>query len=374
MEVVVDGIIYQLQSHGGISRVFSEILPRMCSIEDSLHVQILTQGSLKQQLPKHKNITSCSVPYIDRYPYPKQLWGPIINIVNKIMHNLKTGKGKNKIWHSTYYTTPQKWCGHSVATVHDMVFERFPQFYNGPKFDLFRQRKRLSVQQADAVICVSDTTRQDILRFYDLDKNRVHVVPNACSSVFRHLDNKEPPKINQIKQPFLLYLGNRARYKNFEVLAKAYSLWSHRKDISLVLVGGKPISESEQQLIEELEITTQVKMLKDADDETLCHLYNNALAFVYPSIYEGFGIPLLEAMACGCQIIASRIPSTVEVAGDYPIYFEPEDINDLLRALDIASSEEANPKHIQLGFETVKAYSWDKTAAQTLQIYQAICN
>lgn len=374
MEVVVDGIIYQLQSHGGISRVFSEILPRMCSINDSLHVQILTQGSLKQPLPKHKNITSCSIPYIDHYPYPKQLWIHIINSVNKITHNLKAGRGKNKIWHSTYYTIPQKWSGHSVATVHDMVFERFPQFYNGPKFDLFRQRKRLSVQQADAVICVSDTTRQDVLRFYDLDKNRVHVVPNACSIVFRHMDSNELPKTHQIKQPFLLYLGNRARYKNFDVLVKAYSLWPHREDVSLILVGGKPISESEQQLIEELEITTQIKVLKDADDETLCCLYNNALAFVYPSIYEGFGIPLLEAMACGCQIIASRIPSTIEVAGEYPIYFEPEDVNDLLRALDVAIFERPNPERIKLGFETAKSYSWDKTAAQTLQIYQKIHN
>src|SRR4030042_433317 len=94
-----------------------------------------------------------------------------------------------------------------------------------------------------------------------------------------------------------------------------------RKKVALVLVGGKPFSESEQQMMRELAIAGQVKLFRDIDDETLCCLYNRALALVYPSIYEGFGVPLLEAMACGCPIVASRIPSTLEVVGDCPIYF-----------------------------------------------------
>jgi glycosyltransferase involved in cell wall biosynthesis len=246
-------------------------------------------------------------------------------------------------------------------------------FYSEPKFDLFRQRKRHSVERADAVICVSDTTRQDVLRFYELDADRVHVVPNACSNVFRRLDSTESPKIHQIEQPFLLYIGNRARYKGFDILARAYSLWPHRKDVALVLVGGKPLSEGEQQLMEELKIAKRVRLLPDADDETLCHLYNQALAFVYPSVYEGFVIPLLEAMACGCQIVASRIPSTIEVTGDLPIYFEPGQVDDLLRALDSTISGEHKSERMRLGFERAKSYSWDKTAAQTLQIYRTVC-
>jgi glycosyltransferase involved in cell wall biosynthesis len=272
MEVVVDGVIYQLQLYGGISRVFSEILPRMCSIDDSLRIRILTQGPLKQLLPEHSHITSYSVPYINYCPYPKRFWKPIISIANRLMHRLKAWSGKDKIWHSTYYTTPIKWGGYSVATVHDMVFELFPQFYNGPDFDLFRERKRLSVQQADAVICVSDTTRRDVLRLYELDADKVHVVPNACSSIFKRLDYAKVPASIQIEQPFLLYIGNRARYKNFDILAKAYSRWHQRKDVALVLVGGKPLSESEQQMMKELEIAEKVKLLRNIDDETLLSL------------------------------------------------------------------------------------------------------
>src|SRR4030042_1942155 len=203
MEAVVDGVIYQLQLYGGISRVFSEILPRMVSMDDSLRIRILTQGPLKQLLPEHSHITSYSVPYINCCPYPKRFWKPIINAANKFMHRWKAGSSKDKIWHSTYYTTPVKWAGYSVATVHDMVFELFPQFYNGPEFDLFRERKRLSVRQADGVICVSDTTRGDVLRLYGLDADKVHVVPNACSSIFRQLDYAKLPAGVRIEQPFL---------------------------------------------------------------------------------------------------------------------------------------------------------------------------
>ena len=106
----------------------------------------------------------------------------------------------------------------------------------------------------------------------------------------------------------------------------------------------------------------------------LCRLYNQAVAFVYPSLYEGFGIPLLEAMTCGCPIVASRIPSTVEVAGDCPIYFDPAEEDDLVNALDIALSEGRNSERVQAGFEKVKSYSWDKTTAQTLQVYRAVCH
>jgi glycosyltransferase involved in cell wall biosynthesis len=371
-EIVVDGVIFQSQARGGISKLFSEILPRMCEADDSLHISLLTHGRLKGALPQHRHITHRSIPDIERYLRPNCVWQSVLPKIKHFTYNLWVGTGEGKIWHSTYYTMPEKWRGYSVTTVHDMVFELFPQFYSGPDFDLFRQRKRLSVQRADAIICVSDTTRQDVLRLYELDADKVYVVPNACSDIFRRLDSTKVPANIQMEQPFLLYIGNRARYKNFDLLAKAYSLWPQRKEVALVLVGAKPVSESERQLMTELAIAKQVKLLKDVDDETLCHLYNRAVVFVYPSLCEGFGIPLLEAMACGCPIVASRIPSTIEVAGDCPVYFDPTEEDDLLNALDIALSQGRNSERVQAGLERVKSYSWDKTAAQTLEVYRSV--
>jgi alpha-1,3-rhamnosyl/mannosyltransferase len=106
----------------------------------------------------------------------------------------------------------------------------------------------------------------------------------------------------------------------------------------------------------------------------LLRLYNQAVALVYPSLYEGFGIPLLEAMACGCPVIASRIPSTVEVAGEQPIYFEPVHLESLLAAFDLALAEGRNSERVRTGLEHAQDFSWDKTSSQVLEVYHALSN
>jgi len=258
------------------------------------------------------------------------------------------------------------------VTVHDMVHERFPDLYNSKNDERFRAIKKHCIQQADAAICVSENTRKDLLYFYGLNADSVHVVPNACNDIFKKGQIESNNIEASIEQPFLLYVGSRACYKNFDLLIHAYSKWTQHKEIKLLFVGGKPWSQSEQQALADLGIQSQVKLLRDVDDKTLCCLYNRAVVFVYPSLYEGFGIVLLEAMACGCPIIASRIPSTIEVAKDCPIYFDPSEEDELLDALDIALSEGRNSERVQAGLERVKSYSWDKTATQTLGVYRAI--
>lgn len=373
MEVVVDGIIYQSQIRGGISRLFTEILPRMCVANDSLHITLLTQGRLKQALPQHNHITHCTIPNIERYLRPKRMWEPFVPTANGLIQKMLVGRESEKIWHSTYYTMPLRWNGYSVVTVHDMIFERFCDFYTGSDADRLRERKKRCVQNADAVICVSNATREDVRNFYKIDFDSVYVVPHAYSDVFRRLENSESiPMLNG--RPFLLYVGIRSPYKNYNKLIRAYSKWSRQKDVMLVLVGARPWSNDELSQLSQLQIQQQVQLLQNVDDETLCRLYNNAVAFVYPSLYEGFGIPLLEAMACGCPVVASRIPSTVEVAGDCPVYFDPSEEDDLLDALDTVLSKGRSSERLKLGLEKSKSYSWDKTATQTLQIYQEVVN
>ena len=173
------------------------------------------------------------------------------------------------------------------------------------------------------------------------------------------------------KRPFPLVIGGRYLYKNFNGLIQAHSVWAHREEVALVVVGS-PWSVDEEKRLAELGIRDRVHLLTEADDETLCHLYNQAAAFVYPSLYEGFGIPLLEAMACGCPVIASRIPSTIELAGGCPIYFEPTELDGLVNALDVALSEGCNSERVRAGIERVKRYSWDRVAAQTLEVYRTL--
>jgi len=372
LEIVVDGIIYQSQAQGGISRLFNEILPRMCDIDDSLNVILFTQGKLRQALPKHQRIIYCSVPCLECWLRPKRVWKPVVPTVRQLMRQICIGRGVGKIWHSTYYTMPERWDGYSIVTVHDMIFERFPDFYDRLSANRFREKKRCCIQEADAVICVSETTRQDVHHFYGLDSDSIYVVPHAYSDVFRQLGQGKGRLGMPTTQPFLLYVGARNRYKNFDAMIQAYSVWSRRKDVALVLVGGRPWSADEEQRLAELGIQDRTHILADVDDETLCQLYNQALGFVYPSLYEGFGIPLLEAMACGCSVIASRIPSTIEVAGECPIYFDATEVDDLVNAFDIALSEGRNSGRVQAGLERVRFYSWDRTAAQTLKVYRTV--
>jgi glycosyltransferase involved in cell wall biosynthesis len=373
LDVIVDGVIYKSQVRGGISRLFSEILTRMCEVDDSLHITLLTRGRFKQALPQHRHITHCSIPDIERYLRPRQIWKPLIPAADNFIQKVLIGQGSGKIWHSTYYTLPQGWKGYSVVTVHDMIFEQFRDFYSGQNADQFRERKQQCIRKADAVICVSETTRRDIKDFYGLNSDSIYVVPHACSDIFRQLEQNANTSMLPTDQPFLLYVGIRSPYKNFGMLMQAYSKWRQRNDVALVSVGARPWSDDERRQLAQLQIQNRVQLLQDVDDETLCRLYNSAAAFVFPSLYEGFGISLLEAMACGCPIVASCIPSTTEVAGDCPIYFDPVEEDDLLNALDTVLFEGRNSGRIQAGLERVKFYSWDKTAAQTLNIYRSIC-
>jgi len=372
MELIVDGIIYNLQAKGGISRLFSEVLSRMCEADESLNITLLTKGRLKQALPRHRRIKHLSIPNIERYLRPRRIWKSLIPATEALIQKILVGQGSGKVWHSTYYTLPQGWKGHSVVTVHDMIFEQCRDFYNGPNADQFREAKQQCIRNADAVICVSETTREDVINFYKLDSDSIYIVNNACSDVFRQLEQSADASMLPTDQPFLLYVGIRSPYKNFDMLMRAYSKWRRRNEVALILAGARPWSNDERQQLAQLQIQDSVHLLQNVDDETLCRLYNRAVAFVFPSLYEGFGIPLLEAMSCGCPVVASRIPSTIEVAGDCPIYFDPMEEDGLLNALDIALSEGRNSKRVRTGLEKVKSYSWNKTAAQTLEVYRNI--
>jgi glycosyltransferase involved in cell wall biosynthesis len=367
LEIVVDGIIYQLQAHGGISRIYSETLPRMCRIDETLKITLLMRGQSRQLLPQHPHIHILSAPQLERFLPPN----PMSRFLKEAWLRLSIGRTGDKIWHSTYFTMPRIWRGMTVVTVADLASELFPDQFNAPGAEQFREQMRRCVLSADAVICISETTRNDVLNLSGAKPERILTVPLACGDIFKQL----PPPINSMKlpvpEPFILYVGSRSHYKNFRLLIEAYSSWQHKHEVSLVAVGNE-WSLDEMDTLIKLGITDRMHLLDKVDDETLCRLYNKAAAFVYPSRYEGFGIPLLEAMSCGCPVVASRIPSTVEVAGGCPIYFDPEQTEGLVTALDKALAEGRDSERTLAGLERAKGFSWQKTAEQTLEVYRSL--
>ncbi len=243
----------------------------------------------------------------------------------------------NQIWHSTYYSIPKKWQGAVVTFAYDMIYERFKESFNGPWDDVTRQIIAEWSTFCRQIICISEATRQDVISIANVPLEKTTVVHLAASSLFRQIEGFNPEKVITGK-PFLLYIGERTHYKGFNDLLQAYAMWPSNKEIDLV-VAGKPWNSQGLTDLQVALLMDKVHQITYPSDEVLCSLYNQALAFIYPSHFEGFGIPLLEAMNCGCLIVASDIPSTREIAGEIPIYFEATKIDSLLHALDQAQKE-----------------------------------
>jgi glycosyltransferase involved in cell wall biosynthesis len=370
LEVIVDGVIFQFQSRGGVSRIYSEILPRMCEQDESLRITLLTREGRAplQPLPAHPLITRRAVPHLDPYLRPWRLWGRYSPAVKRLMNKLWVGDGAGKIWHSTYFTQPDEWRGAQVVTVVDMIYELYPNFFNAPADDQFREQKRRAVSDAEAIICISETTSRDVQEYYGVSSDKTFVVPLAHSDTFQPLENGASGET----RPYLLYVGRRAHYKNFDLVLEAYSSWTERDAVDLIVVGDRGWTPDEERRLNELNLSSRVKLMTDVDDEQLRRLYGRAAAFVYPSLYEGFGIPLLEAMACGCPVVSSDIPSSREVAGDCAIYFEPSSAEDLRAVLERVVAEGPNDTRRAAGIARAATFSWDETARQTLAVYHSV--
>lgn len=367
MNVVVDGLIYRIQPHGGISRIFNEVLPRMCALDADLRITLLTHDGLLQPVPTHPQIFHDRLWPVDTVFRPYRFWSRAAPKIRAWVQRRWLGPAAGRVWHATYYTEPRDWDGPVVVTVVDLIHERFAHLFNSAADDDFRRLKHRCVMAADAVICISTATRYDLEHYCGPLRGAVHVIPLACDQRFRLLS----ADAHIAGRPFLLYVGDRNHYKNFWAFLETYCVWPGRHAVEVIVVG-RPWKPAEAIRLSELGLADRVRNVGAVNDDYLCRLYNRATAFVYPSLAEGFGIPLLEAMACGCPMVASDIPSTREVAGDCPVYFETTSPESLCAALDAVVAEGRNGVRVQQGRQRAEAYTWDETARRTLEVYRSV--
>lgn len=372
MNIVLDGIIFEQQAKGGIPRIYQEILPRICNLDPTVQFSLVTHGPIRSEWPPHAQINHHRLWAFNRYIQPgKYLWS-FKKRVRSWIAGLSLTNQTEEIWHSTHFTLPYKWKGPVLISAYDLLIERFASIFDEPLYHQIRAEMRRCIVAADGVICISETTKKEIIDFYQIDSSKLYVVPLAQSQIFQRLplrDDKDEIGGLMRQKPFFLYVGNRERYKNFDTVLAAYEHWSGKEEVDLVVVGREWTTIEKKWLIEK-KLDQNVELIGRLDDESLCVLYNRAQALIYPSLYEGFGLPLLEAMACGCPIIASHIPSSVEVAGTIPIYFEPTQSESLRNAFDVALDEVQNRQRINAGYTRLNDYSWEKTAQQTLGLYR----
>lgn len=278
--------------------------------------------------------------------------------------------GKFDIYHPTLYRKmPFVRCRRVVVTHHDCAHERFPGFFrNAP---LVIKNKRRLYAKADAIICVSQSSRRDLLSYYDVNPRRVFVVHHGFSPLCSSPD-KAGDQFHGTAR-YMLFVGFRGTYKNFDMLLRAYSNSEVRHDFELLAVGGGAFSPAELTNIDKLGVGGRVKNLQGVSDETLASLYRNASLFVYPSLHEGFGFPPLEAMSVGCPVLVSSTASLPEICGDAAQYFDPTDECDLQRALESAlNADNSHSMLIQRGYEQVLKYNWDRAACETFRIYSSV--
>lgn len=361
MKIAFDHSIFSYQSYGGISRYFERLSRNIFEFHDLKIFCGFYQNKYISEIPSE---VVCGK-FIGNFP-PKST--RFFDFVNKNFSDISIKKWSPDIVHETYYCDNKRISKERrVTTAHDMIHELFPNNFSDR--DNTTQLKKKTFNRVDSIICISENTKRDLLNFFDVDESKVKVI-------YHGVDFFESEKLTINfeckKKPFLLYVGNRAGYKNFNRFIEAVSISPRIKnDLNIIAFGGKNFEKKELDFFAKLNFKEGQIIHMIGDDAMLHALYREAAAFVYPSIYEGFGLPPLEAMAAGCPVVSSNTSSMPEVICDAGSYFDPYDLESMSYSIEnTLFSESLRRDLINKGYENIKRFSWRKCADETLQVYK----
>ena len=281
--------------------------------------------------------------------------------------------------HSPHYTRPAILPCVSVVTFHDMTFFLFPELHTRAKRIFFPFAIRHSARHADALVAASENTRRDAMRILGIPANRIFTAPLGISEDFHPIDDQilleEGRQRYQLPAKFILYVGLIEPRKNIPLLLKAYArLVSQGDPPPLVLVGRQGwMYEQVYQLVEQLELKDRVHFKGYIPAQNLPIVYNLAQLFVYPSTYEGFGFPPLEAMACGTPVITTAISAMLDNVGDAGLLIPPQDETALAHAIQTLLIDHSLRDHLSVaGRRRASEFTWKRTAMETLKVYQLV--
>jgi glycosyltransferase involved in cell wall biosynthesis len=358
--VVFGPEIWTLQNQGGISRYFFELVTRL----DSLGVRVIcltptSSNIYLKKLPDRLKI---------RIVYRRNRFLNYIDYL-RIIRNIPKGA----IFHPTYFAgIPSIYFNRflkirTVVTVFDMISEIFPSEIPR-RFGTIDYKKHL-VERSNCILAISKNTKNDLINILGAEPNKIGVTLLGVGEEFRRTDLLA----SSPRKKFFLYVGKRGGYKNFKSLLLAFSLFHKMNpDFRILAIGGEEVTQAEQSSIVDLGLQTCIEFMQ-ADDNTLRSLYQEAAGLVYPSLYEGFGLPPLEAMSMGCPVVAASSSSIPEVCGHIPYYFDPNEETSLLRALLLVQHDsDAIESKINAGIEWSRKFTWELAAMSTLENYKSI--
>lgn len=343
--IVIDAIIFSLQKHGGISTYFKNLIKIIDREKTNTSILIYNQDV---------NFTS------NRFNFQNK----------RLLERIRTIKIRNRenkaiLLHSSYYRYSKSRNVKNVITVYDFIYEKFEK--NIIKKYIHIIQKTLAVKNSSAIICISESTKNDFLEFYPkYDPQKIfvtHLAHSSNSVEFEPDFNFE----NKYTKPYCLFVGMRTFHKNFNSCVLSLK----DLDIDFKIIGGGSLNKEEIALLD-LTVPGRYQHLTNVDNKALNKYYETAICLLYPSIYEGFGLPILEAMANGCAVITTNASSIPEVAGDAAILLKDPSPIYIKNAITSLLDPNNNKTLINKGFRNCEKFSWDKTIQKTIKIYNQI--
>lgn len=361
LKVLFDAQIFRQQRYGGISRYFCELASRLDALPD-VTARIVA--------PHHRNEYLAELPpgvVVGWHGGPWKRLGKLSRLAGRVLERRTVARVQPDVIHETYFWgSPLRRTGAlKVLTVYDMIHERFADRFDAN--DPTPAAKRRAVAEADHVICISHSTRRDLLALLPVDEAKVSVIHLASSL------QPPPGPVPEGGAPYLLYVGDRWTYKNFLPLLQAVGASPALREFRIVCFGGGAMTDAEWAAVDAAGIARERVEQRHGDDALLARLYAGAFCLVYPSLYEGFGIPPLEAMQCDCPVVCSNTSSIPEVVGDAAETFDPAEPGALQAALERLVASPARRAELRaLGRRRRQRFSWDTCASETLALYRRL--
>ena len=363
MKVLFDHQIFSSQISGGISRYFYELQKALPS--QGVETELGFPWTISQYLLR------------DDQAAPHALWGDqvwkgkahVVRILNQMQVCHRLRGSDFDLFHPTYYDPYfiKNLKRPFILTVHDMIHELFGRGLSDVR--AVRRNKKTLCHKAAAIITVSEKTREDLISHLAIPEEKIHVV--------HHGNNLSPARVSphelKIPERYILFVGQRHSYKNWEMFMRSFwQVSKNHPELYVILVGAQ-LNAHESEFVRNLGCADRVIVRSFVRDEELAYLYQKADFFVFPSLYEGFGFPLIEAMSWGCPVLAAQASCFPEIAKDAALYFDPMSLEDLVQKMERLLNEPGLLTSLRAaGFVQASCFTWEKCARETAEIYRSV--
>ncbi len=365
MNVFLDARMFY---HSGIGRYGRNLYRELYRLNPSCKITLGTGGQVFERLNEE----------IDWQPDAIAFTPPIYSLREQVRGSYLCNRYRRRfdLFHFPHYNIPWLSDVPLVVTCHDLIHLLFPQYFTKHKVVFARSLLKRAVRQAKIIITVSEHTRQDLSRFFPQAENKSRVVYHGVDKDFKPLSEEDVLRFKEQQKidDFLLYVGNCKPHKNLSRLIMAYvKVKSQYRGLKLVILSQTGYNKDVAGAILKAGVERDVVWCQTADTHDLTAYYNAARLLLFPSLYEGFGLPPLEAMACGTPVVASNVSSIPEVVGDAAILVEPDDVDSIAAGIEQGLSDSGLRERLRLaGLKRAKGFSWGKTAEETWRIYQEV--